>query len=72
MFHCQSLSGMNYRIMNLNLYQVDMITDLDEQVSVCVNAYDESEALTIGISMLENGDLECAGQICASASAIML
>lgn len=56
----------------MKLYQVDMITDLDEQVSVCVNAYDESEALAIGISMLENGELECAGQICASASAIML
>lgn len=56
----------------MELYQVDMITDIDEQVSVCVNAYDESEALAIGISMLENGELECAGQICASASAIML
>lgn len=58
--------------MVLNLYQVDMITDLDEQVSTCVNAYCESEALAIGITMLENGELECAGQICASAAATML
>lgn len=58
--------------MNLLLYQVDMITDLDEQVCVCVNAYDESDALAIGISMLENGELDCAGQICASAAATLL
>lgn len=58
--------------MDLELYQVDMISDLDEQVSVCVNAYDESEALAIGITMLENGELECAGQICASAAATLL
>lgn len=72
MFHYQNLSGIVYRIMDLNLYQVDMITDLDEQVSVRVNAYDESEALVIGITMLENSKLECAGQICASATATLL
>lgn len=54
--------------MVLNLYQVDMITDLDEQVS----AYGESEALAIGITMLENGELECAGPICASAATTLL
>lgn len=54
--------------MVLNLYQVDMITDLDEQVS----AYGESEALVIGITMLENGELECAGPICASAATTLL
>lgn len=52
----------------MEIYKVDMITDLNEQVSVCVQANDQSEAEAIAVSMLENGELECIGRICASYS----
>lgn len=53
-------------------FLVDLISDLDEQVSVYVEAYDEAEAEAIGITMLENGELDCAGQICAASSATLV
>ena len=37
-----------------------------------VDAYDESEAEAIGVTMLENGELDCAGQICAAATAVLV
>ena len=42
----------------MELFNVDMITDLDEQVSICVHANDQSEAEAIAVSMLENGQLD--------------
>lgn len=56
----------------MNTYLVELISDLDEQVSVYVEAKDESEAEAIGITMLENGELDCAGQICAAATAVLV
>lgn len=57
--------------MVMNTYMVELISDLDEQVSVYVDAYSESEAEAIGIIMLENGELDCAGLICAAATAVL-
>lgn len=37
----------------MNTYLVELISDLDEQVSIYVDAYDESEAEAIGVTMLE-------------------
>ena len=51
------------RIKEINTYLVELIIDLYEQVSVYVDAYSESEADAIGITMFENGKLDCAGQI---------
>ena len=45
----------------MNTYLVELISDLYEQVSVYVDAYSESEADVIGITMFENGKLDCAG-----------
>lgn len=56
----------------MNTYLVELISDLDEQVSVYVEVYDESEAEEIGVTMLENGEIDCAGQICATSSAILI
>ena len=50
----------------MQTYLVELISDIDEQVSVYVEAYNESEAEAIGVTMLENGELDCAGQICAA------
>ena len=56
----------------MELFNVYMITDLDEQVSICVQANDQYEAEAIAVSMLENGELDCAGQICAAATAVLV
>ncbi|MCE9354581.1 MULTISPECIES: hypothetical protein [Phocaeicola] len=56
----------------MNTYLVELISDLDEQVSIYVDAYDESEAEAIGVTMLENGELDCVGQICAAATAVLV
>ena len=53
----------------MELFNVYMITDLDEQVSICVQANDQYEAEAIAVSMLENGELDCIGRICVSFSA---
>lgn len=47
----------------MNTYLVELISDLDEQVSIYVDAYDESEAEAIGVTMLENGELDCVVQL---------
>jgi hypothetical protein len=60
------------RIKVMNTYLVELISDLDEQVSIYVDAYDESEAEAIGVTMLENGELDCVGQICAAATAVLV
>ncbi|MFR5959054.1 MAG: hypothetical protein ACLUHA_06095 [Bacteroides stercoris] len=44
------------RIKVMNTYLVELISDPDEQVSIYVDAYDESEAEAIGVTMLENGE----------------
>lgn len=56
----------------MQTYLVELISDLDEQVSVYVEAYNESEAEAIGVTMLENGELDCAGQICAATTAVLV
>ena len=53
----------------MELFNVDMITDLDEQACICVQANDQHEAEAIAVSMLENGELDCVGCICVSLSA---
>ena len=50
----------------MELFNVDMITDLDEQVFVCIQANEQSEAEAVAVSMLENGELDCIGRICVS------
>lgn len=53
----------------MNTYRVDLITDLDEQVTTYVEANDYDEAMAIGMDMLERGELKCAGMICAACTA---
>ena len=45
----------------MNTYLVELISDQDEQVSIYVDAYDESEV--IDVTMLENGELDCVVQL---------
>lgn len=55
----------------MDIYIVDMITDMDEPVSVEVQAYDQAEAEAIAVTMLERGELDCVGLICACCSSYL-
>ena len=48
----------------LSTYIIEMITDLDEEVSVSVEAPSLSKAEQMAVSMLENGELDCMSQVC--------
>lgn len=52
-------------------YIVDMITDMDEPVRVEVQAYDQTEAEANAFTMLERGELDCVGQICAQCTSYL-
>lgn len=55
----------------MNTYSVNLFTDLDEEVTIYIEAYNKAEAEEIAIGMLENGELDCEGQICAEVSAVL-
>lgn len=55
----------------MELYMVYMTTEHGEEVEVCVQASSTSEAEAIGITMLEGGELDCAGHICAVATVVL-
>lgn len=55
----------------MDIYVVEIITDLDEPISVTVQAYDQAEAEAIAVTMLERGELDCVGQICACCSSYL-
>lgn len=59
----------SYSLTNMQTYRVDLISDLDEQVTTHVEANDYDEAMAIGMDMLERGELDCAGMICAACTA---
>lgn len=53
----------------MDIYYVDIYTDLDETLMLTVNANSPQEADAIAISMVECGDAPCVGQIVVSYSA---
>lgn len=53
----------------MDIYYVDVYTDLDESLMLTVNANSPQEAETIAITMVECGDAPCVGQIVVSCSA---
>lgn len=50
---------------------VYMTTELGEDVDVCVQASSTSEAESIGMTMLEGGELQCDGVMCVQCSALL-
>ena len=48
----------------MSTYIIEMITDLDEEVSISVEAPSVSKAEQMAVSMLENGELDCMSQVC--------
>ena len=52
----------------MNLYQVDIITDLDD-VAVTVNAGSDNEAISIALTMFDQGEIDCMGTEVVSIAA---
>ena len=47
----------------MDMYQVELTTDMDV-VSIVVNASDENEAISIALTMFEQGEVDTAGSKC--------
>lgn len=56
----------------MSRYLVELLSDLNEEVSVYVEADNEAEAEAIGVAMLEDGKLYCISQICVEATAVLV
>ena len=56
----------------MSRYLVELLSDLNEEVSVYVEADNEAEAEAIGVAMLEDGKLYCISQICLEATAVLV
>ena len=52
----------------MKTYEVEMITDLNEEVSVCIEAPSADKAEKVAIGMLEDGELDCQSQVCMEYS----
>lgn len=52
----------------MDLYQVEITTDMDI-VSIVVNANDENEAISIGLTMFERGEIDSVGSVVVNAAA---
>ena len=52
----------------MNLYQVDIITDMDD-VAVTVNAANDNEAISIALAMFDQGEIDCMGTEVVSIAA---
>ena len=52
----------------MKTYEVEMITDLNEEVSVCIEAPSADKAKKVAIGMLEDGQLDCQSQVCMEYS----
>ena len=46
----------------MDLYQVEFTTEMDV-VSIVVNASDENEAISIALTMFEQGEIDTAGSM---------
>ena len=52
----------------MKTYEVEMITDLNEEVSVCIEAPSADKAGKGATGMLEDGELDCQSQVCMEYS----
>ena len=50
------------------MYQVELTTDMDV-VSIVVNASDENEAISIALTMFEQGEVDTAGSMLINVDA---
>lgn len=52
----------------MDLYQVEFTTEMDV-VSIVVNASDENEAISIALTMFEQGEVDTAGSMLINVAA---
>ena len=52
----------------MDMYQVELTTDMDV-VSIVVNASDENEAISIALTMFEQGEVDTAGSMLINVAA---
>lgn len=52
----------------MDMYQVELTTDMDV-VSIVVNASDENEAISIALTMFEQGEVDTAGSMLVNVAA---
>ena len=52
----------------MNIYYVDIYTNLDETLTLTVNACSPEEAEAIAVETVESGQAECVGQIVVSCA----
>lgn len=53
----------------MDIYYVDIYTDMDEALTVMVNAGNASEAEASAQTMVETGQADCVGRIAVSCNA---
>ena len=52
----------------MDMYQVELTTDMDV-VSIVVNASDENEAISIALTMFEQGEVDTEGSMLINVAA---
>lgn len=52
----------------MDMYQVELTTDMDV-VSIVDNAYDGNEAISIALTMFEQGEVDSAGSMVTNVAA---
>lgn len=52
----------------MDMYQVELTTDMDV-VSIVVNASDENEAISIALTMFEQGEVDTVGSMLINVAA---
>lgn len=52
----------------MDMYQVELTTDMDV-VSIVVNASDENEAISIALTMFEQGEVDTTGSMLINVAA---
>ena len=57
-----------FKIRIMEMYQVEITTDMDI-VNIIVNASDENEAISIALTMFEQGEIDTEGSVVMNIAA---
>ncbi|MGN8724270.1 hypothetical protein [Segatella copri] len=57
-----------FKIRIMEMYQVEITTDMDV-VNIIVNASDENEAISIALTMFEQGEIDTEGSVVMNIAA---
>lgn len=57
-----------FKVRIMEMYQVEITTDMDV-VNIIVNASDENEAISIALTMFEQGEIDTEGSVVMNIAA---